>query len=122
MRKLCATAAMLTGLLCVLAAQAGEGALQLATASGAIEKVEKGKITVQPRGAGGKFEKKLVLRVTGTTKLSIVNLEKRKGKLVPVQRDAVLKDLEPGQPISIIYASVGEPVLLGAVALKAAPK
>lgn len=122
MRKLWATAAVLASLAFVLAARAGEGALHLATATGAIEKVDKGKITVQPRGAGGKFEKKLILKVTGTTKLTIVNQEKRKGKLVPVQRDVEMKDLAPGQNVSVIYATGGESVLLAAVVQKAAPK
>jgi hypothetical protein len=96
-------------------ARAGDAALELATATGTVEAVGKDTVSIQPRGAGGKFAKKLVLKVTGTSKLSLVSKEKRAGKLVPVQRDVDAKELEVNQHIAVIYLAGAEPVLLSAV-------
>src|SRR5262249_13104784 len=95
---------------------AGEPAVALKTAQGAFDKADKDTLTIRPRGADGKFEKALVLRLTGTSKLTLVSQRKQAGKLVFVQTDANVKELESNQPIAVIYATAKEgPVLLSAV-------
>jgi hypothetical protein len=103
------------GFLVAAGALAGEAALELVAATGIVDKVDKDAVTIQPRGAGGKFAKKMVLKITGTSKLAAVTREKRGGKLVPVQRDVDAKDLEPNQSIAVIYLGGAEPTLLSAV-------
>lgn len=102
-------------------ALAGGDAVGLTTATGSVEKVEKDTLTVQSRGPDGRFGKKLVLKVTGTSKLSAVSQEKRGGKLVAVQRDLAAKDLEKGQPIAVVYTGEADAVLLSAVVQRPAP-
>ena len=82
---------------------AGDGPSPLATAHGAVEKVEKTYLTILPRGPGGKFQKALKLKLTGTSRVSLVTSQKRAGKMVPVQKDLDVKDLEPKQAIAVIY-------------------
>jgi hypothetical protein len=84
-------------------ALAGDGPVPLATANGEVDKVTKGVLHIRPRGAGGKFQKALALRLTGTSRVTTVTFEKRAGKLVPVQKDADVKDLKPRQHIAVIY-------------------
>src|SRR5947209_17511153 len=88
----------------------------LTAARGVIDKVEKESITVRPRGADGKFEKSVTLRLTGTSKLSTLTTRGQKDKAVFVQRDTEPKDLQPKQVIAVIYADgpYGQ-VLLSAV-------
>lgn len=100
-------------------ALAGEPTLDLVVASGIVDKADKDSVTIQPRGKGGKFGKEVTLKITGTSKITIVTQEKRGKNLVPVQRDAQAKDLEARQAIAVIFAGGSEPVLLSAVAQKA---
>jgi hypothetical protein len=87
------------------------------TAHGQIDKVGKDALTVRPRGPDGRFGKAIVLKVTGTTRITTVTLEKRAGKLVPVQKDTDVKDLQKNQNIAVIYAAgKGDNVLLSGVA------
>ncbi|MBX9679050.1 MAG: hypothetical protein K2X38_09830 [Gemmataceae bacterium] len=90
----------------------------LSTVSGTVKKVEKDTLGVQTRGADGKFGKELTVKLTGTTKITLLTREKRGGKLVPVQRDFDAKDLEAGQQIVLIHTGGTEPVLLSAVIQK----
>lgn len=96
----------------------------LATAHGVVDKADKDTVTVKPRGSDGKFQKTLVLKVTGTTKVSILTPQKRGEKVVLTQRDADTKDLTAGQAIAVIYADAGKDgaVLLSAVVQPAATK
>jgi hypothetical protein len=82
---------------------AGDAPVPLATAQGLVEKVDKNSLTIQPRGPGGKFQKSLVLKLTGTSRVTAVTLQKRAGKMVPVQKDLDAKDLQPNQQIAVIY-------------------
>jgi hypothetical protein len=85
-------------------------------AEGVIEKVGKGTITVQPRAAGGRFGKAVVLRVTGTSNLSTVSIRKQGGKEVVVQRKLSAEDLKAKQAVAVIYTTVKDGnVLLAAV-------
>jgi hypothetical protein len=90
----------------------------LSVAEGKLEKVEKGMIHFQPRGTGGRFEKTISLKLTGTSTLSSVLSEDRAGKHVLVQREIKPSDLKAGQLIAVIYSAPekGEAVLLSAVA------
>jgi hypothetical protein len=94
--------AALVGVLLAGLALAGE-APTLATAHGVVDKVGKDDVTVRPRAADGTFQKNLTLKLTGTSKLTQVTMQKRAGKLVPVQNDIAAKDLEAKQPIAVIY-------------------
>src|SRR5947207_14370653 len=109
------SAFLISAFLVVAGALAGEATLELSTATGAVEKADKDAMTIQPRGPGGKFAKKLVLKITGTSKLSLVSKEKRAGKLVPVQRDVEARDLEANQHVAVIYIAGTDAILLSAV-------
>ena len=99
------------------------GTPSLMTASGTLVKVEKDALTLKPRSAEGKFEKTLVLKITGTSKVSVLTQQKRAGKLVAVQKEIEAKELQPNQPLAVIYTGgATEAVLLSAVALPAASK
>jgi hypothetical protein len=88
----------------------------LFTAAGMVDKVEKESLTVRTRGPDGKFGKSLVLKVTGTTKITTLQVRMQAGKPVPTQKETDLKDLEPKQPIVIVYLMIQDaPVLLAAV-------
>src|SRR5262245_34731467 len=99
-RFVCATLAsfVLVGLVL-----AGDGPVPLATAQGLVEKVDKNSLTIQPRSAQGRVQMSLVLKLTGTSRVTAVTLQKRAGKLVPVQKDLDAKDLQPNQQIAVIY-------------------
>ncbi len=95
----------------------------LLTAQGAIDKVNKDTLTVKPRGPDGRFGKNLVLKITGTSKVTTLLPQMRKGVLVLTQRDTEAKDLQPGQAIAVVYTLVKDsPVLLTAVAQPPAEK
>jgi hypothetical protein len=95
-------------------------AATLATAHGVVDKAAKDSLTVKPRGADGRFEKELAIQVTGTSKVSVVSMQMRAGKMVPVQQDANVTDLKPQQAVAVVYTQTDAgPVLLTAVALPA---
>src|SRR5262245_44511035 len=108
--------ALLTGVLAFALTSAALAQVAVQTATGTVAKADKDSVTIQPRGAKGEFGKALTLKVTGTTKISMVTEEKRGKKKVPIQRDADAKDLSAGQHISVIYVGgKGDHVLLSAV-------
>lgn len=90
----------------------------LLTATGTVEMADKETLMVRPRSADGKIQKALFLKVTGTTKVSVLTPQKRDGKVVLTQREAAAHDLTKDQPVAVIYAEVGKDgaVLLAAVA------
>src|SRR3954451_13877045 len=97
--------------------------LGLVTAQGSVEKVDKDTLSVQPRGPDGKFQKVVVLKLTGTTKISQAGTRDAAGKVVIVQRDVEARALRPGQTITPVYPSLKEGnVLLSAVAIPMAGK
>jgi hypothetical protein len=97
---------------------AAQTAPALVTASGLVEKADKDSLTVRPRGPDGRFGKSIVLKLTGTSKVTIVTEQKRGGKATLVQRDAEAKDLQKNQAVAVIYATgPAGTVLLSAVAL-----
>jgi hypothetical protein len=95
----------------------------LITASGIVDKVGKDSLSIRPRGPDGKFEKGLVLKLTGTSKITTVTIEKRGNKSVPVQKDTEAKELKAKQAVTVIYTSSPDGlVLLTAVVLPAGEK
>jgi len=97
--------------------------LVLATAQGTIEKADKDSVTIRPRGPDGKFGKNLVLKLTGTSKITTLSPQTRAGKVVMTQRETDAKDLQPKQLVAVIYAQASaDAVLLAAVVQPAADK
>jgi hypothetical protein len=95
----------------------------LLTASGAVDKVDNDTLTLKQRGPDGRFGKNLVLKVTGTSKVTTLLPQTRKGSLVLTQRDTEVKDLQPKQSIAMVYTLMNDsPVLLTAVAQPPAAK
>jgi hypothetical protein len=84
----------------------------LLTAQGTVEKVEKDSITVKPRTADGKFGKNLVLKLTGTSRVSTLTPRAQGGKTVMTQKDTDAKDLQPKQTVAVIYSGVGDDLVL----------
>lgn len=88
----------------------------LIVASGQVEKADKNSVTIRPRGSDGKFGKSVVLKLTGTSKITTLGEQKRGGKVTLVQRDTEAKDLRKNQSIAVIYGTgPAGPVLLTAV-------
>jgi len=112
MYRIGAACGFLAALVIVAVAPAGQPGHGLATASGMVEKVDKESLAIQTRGPGGKFAKPVVLKITGTSKITVVSEEKRGGKVVPVQREVDVKDLETKQEISVIYLVAGNDLTL----------
>jgi hypothetical protein len=82
-----------------------------------VKKATANVLLVTPRGPDGRFGKTLALRLSGTSKVTVVTSQTRSGQVVVVQKDAELRDLQPNQPIAVIYTIVqDEAVLLTAVA------
>jgi len=96
----------------------------LAVAHGVVDKADKDTLMVKPRAADGRFQKAITLKLTGTSKVTVLTPQDRKGKVVLTQRDADAKDLTAGQTIAVIYSEVGKDgaVLLSAVVQPAAGK
>jgi hypothetical protein len=116
--------AVLVGLLLAAAGRAADApSLPLATASGTVDKVDKDSLTIRPRGPDGKFDKSIVLRLTGTSKIATLTAQKRGSKIVVVQLAADAKDLQPKQNVAAIYTNDADgPVLLSAVVQPAGEK
>lgn len=89
----------------VALARAQDKTPELLVAHGTVDKVEKETLIVNPREAGGRFGKHLSLRLTGTSKLSLLSSRMQGGKVVIVQREIEAKDLQPKQQIAVIYTS-----------------
>ena len=107
--------ATLVGLTVALAAQ--DKTTPLLTATGVVDKADKDGLSVKPRGNDGKFQKTLALKVTGTSKVTVLTPQKRGEKVVLTQRETDAKDLSAGQAVAIIYTEGADgPVLLSAVA------
>ncbi len=86
-------------------------------AHGEVVKVERDTLTVRTRTPEGRFGPTLALKVTGTSKISMLQMQMRGGRLVATQRETSARDLAPKQAIAFIYILVKDtPVLLTAVA------
>jgi hypothetical protein len=112
------------GVLVVLAARGiAADPPPLLVAHGAVEKVEAGTLIVKPRGMDGKFGKNLVLKLTGTTKVTTLTPRMQKGGVIIAQKDTDVKELQPRQSIAIVYTMVKDsPILLTAVVQPPAEK
>jgi hypothetical protein len=90
----------------------------LMVAMGVVDKADKESLVVKPRGPEGKFQKAVPLKLTGTSRVSILAPQKRGAEVVLAQRDAEAAELSAGQAVAVIYADAGDdgPVVLSAVA------
>lgn len=70
----------------------------LLSATGAVDKADKDTLTIKPRGSDGKFQKAITLKITGTSKVSILTPQKRADRVVLTQRDAEAKISFPDNP------------------------
>lgn len=97
------------------AAPAAAGA-SVSAARGTVMKADKDSLTIRPRGADGRFDKELTLRLTGTSRITQLSFQIRGGKSVALQQDTDLKSLNPDDAVAVIYTDAeGGPVLLSAV-------
>src|SRR5438105_4567288 len=118
-----ATTLVFLACLCLAGLVAAADTPSLSTAQGTVDKVEKDSLTLKPRGPDGKFQKAITLKLTGTSKVTTLAPQTRGGKLILSQKDTDAKDLQPGQAVAVIYASVKEDaVLLSAVVQPAGEK
>lgn len=101
---------------CTLLASARSAEPVLATASGLVGKATANVLIVRPRGADGRFGHTVTVKVRGTSGVTVVSIETRGGKPTLVQRTMAVHQLQPNQPVAVIYAALGdENVLLSAV-------
>jgi hypothetical protein len=117
--------AALTAVVCFLFAHLAlaADAPTLQTAHGTIDSVEKDSLTLKVRGADGKFAKPLLLKLTGTSRITTLTPQSRAGKTVLTQKDTEAKSLEPKQVIAVIYSVESEDnVLLAAVVERSGAK
>jgi hypothetical protein len=101
---------------CLLGFAAAADDYPLQSAAGTVDKADKESVTLKT----GK--KSIALKVTGTSKVTVLTPQKRGDKVILTQREVDAKDLAAGQSITVIYAEAGKdgPVLLTAVAQPAA--
>jgi hypothetical protein len=90
--------------------------LKVVTADAQVVEVKNDSLTIQPR-KDGKFEKAIVLKVTGTSTFTLVGTRDNPGKApVVVQTKKDAKDLKPKQTVTVVYTMIGDDkVLLSAV-------
>lgn len=91
--------------------------IPLTVAHGKVEKADKESLTFQPRDEAGKFGKAVTLKITGTSKVTLLAPQVRDKKVVLTQKDVEAKDLTAGEMIAVIYATPKgqDAVLLSAV-------
>lgn len=100
---------------------AAQDAPPLLVAQGIVDKVDKETLTMQPRLEGGKFGKPIVLRLTGTSKITTLAPRESGGKTIIAQRDTDAKDLRGKQTIAVTYTTTKEGHILLHAVVQAAP-
>jgi hypothetical protein len=105
--------------MCLLTAgPASADELPLVTAVGRVVKANPNVILVRPVEPGGQLGKAIALKVRGTSRVSTVAVQRRRGQTVTVQRQVEPQSLRPDQVIAVIYTrTTDEAVLLSAVVL-----
>jgi hypothetical protein len=98
-------------------ASAPAESLPLASAQGDVDKVSADSLVIRPRSSAGKFEKALTLKVTDSSRVTVLRSRKlADGRIVAVQNDFNIKDLKAKQHIAVVYTTLKEGnVLLSAV-------
>lgn len=81
----------------------------LSTAVGTVEKAEKETVAIH---VGEKPGRTLKLKITGTSKFTMLSPQVRDGKTVLTQRTAEASDLAAGQSIAVIYTLADKDVVL----------
>jgi hypothetical protein len=115
MLRLLIPAAILVLLTAFSSPRAGDPAPRLQVAQGTVDKADKENLTIKPRGADGKFQKSMTLKMTGTSRVTTLSPQNREGKQVLTQKETEAKDLQANQAIAVIYAEGEPPTLLSAV-------
>jgi hypothetical protein len=115
MLRLLIPAAILVLLTAFSSPPAGDPTPRLMVAQGTVDKAEKESLTIKPRGADGKFQKTMTLKMTGTSRVTTLSPQTREGKQVLTQKETDAKDLQANQAIAVIYADGDPPTLLSAV-------
>ena len=121
-RALCA--AVLGCLFLVTAARAEPPALM--TASGLVEKADKDSLTIRSRGPDGRFGKSMTLKVSGTSRVTILTEQKRGGKLTVVrgqtvpQFDRTAFSLKTGQLSKPVHTQYGWHIIQALSAIRPA--
>jgi hypothetical protein len=94
----------------------------LLMAQGTVDKATRDALTIRPRGPDGKFLPSVALKVTGTSKVTTITTQMRAGKVVVVQKDTDVKDLQKSQAIAVIYTTLKDGSVLLAAVVQAADK
>jgi hypothetical protein len=102
------TAVIVAVLVLILAGRAPAQEPGVAVARGQVQKVDKDKLTVQSRMPDGKFGPVLVLRLTGTSRLTLATPRKMADGVAAAQKDIQAVDLRPGQEVAVIYLDLGD--------------
>jgi hypothetical protein len=84
----------------------------LLLAQGTIGKVDREALTVRTREPDGTFGKTVVLKLTGTSKVTTLTVTMRAGKPVLTQKETEAKDLMPKQAIAFVYTTLGDSLVL----------
>jgi hypothetical protein len=101
-------------------ATADAAAPNVATAHGTVVGSDKSSLTIKPRSANGKFDKEMILQITGTSHVTQLSYQTTGGKTIAKQLDADAKDLKADQAIAVIYTKLDSgPVLLSAIVVAA---
>ncbi len=88
----------------------------VATTYGRVVKANAQLVILRPAVAGNRLGDAIVLKLTGTSRVSVVSARNREGERVVVQREVEAKDLRADQIIAAVYTVVDQDkVLLTAV-------
>src|SRR6266481_658553 len=105
-------------LLLLAAARSPAADAPLATAHGRVVKANAKVVILRPPAQGGGLGDAIVLKLTGTSRVTVVTIQQRGGQPVAVQRDVEAKDLQPDQIIAAIYTVVDQDKVLLSAAVQ----
>jgi hypothetical protein len=89
----------------------------ISTATGMVEKGGKDSLTIRPRRPDGKFDKSLVIKVAGTSKVFLLTTRMQGKKTIAVQNLSSSEDLKRNMPVTVVYIKLKDgAILLYAVA------
>src|SRR5262245_28391792 len=96
---------------CSMVSTALAETVPLATAHGKVEAVDRDSLAYR-EDASCKAGRVIELKLTGTSRATLLSPQVRDGKLVMVQKEVELKNVEKGQPIALIYAKTKDGLVL----------
>jgi hypothetical protein len=107
-------------LLLLTAARSPAADAPLATTHGRIVKANAKLVILRPPTQGGRLGDAIVLKLTGTSRVTVVTIQQRGGQPAAVQRDVEAKDLQPNQIIAAIYTVIDQDKVLLSAAVQPA--